>query len=219
MMLALAMATLALAPLLSEGIRWAIAKGGSAQGAVVALDAWVAVIAVGVVLFDVLPEAFEALGVMALGIAAGGAWFARIAHDGGGDRWVGIAALIGLSAHSAMDGVAITGTASAGVGVAVAAHNVPAGVAVWRAAGVHAKVALGLALAGTLAGGLVGHWGMARAEVVGPVLAAVQCVVAGSILHIVTHSSATAAAPTLWGYRAVGAVVGLGVVVAGAFWG
>ena len=100
-MLFLALASLALAPLLDAAARQA--TGGRAAGGMLALDAWMAVVASGVVLLEVMPEGIERLGVLSIVIAFVGAVLTSAAHHGGGDRWVSVAALVGLAAHSFLD--------------------------------------------------------------------------------------------------------------------
>lgn len=193
-MLLAALGSLALAPLLDAGARRAAARGGAAGSGLVALDSWIAVVACGVVLLEVMPEGIAQLGALSIAVALLGAVLTSAAHHGGGDRWLGVAALVGLAAHSFLDGLAITATAGAaafGVGLGVTLHNAPAGLAIWRTAGANAQKALGVALAATLVGGAAGHLGLLgqHAGTLTPVLTGVQCFVAGSVLHLATHAS------------------------------
>lgn len=216
MMLFAALGSLAMAPLLNAAAARAAARGGSASGGMVALDGWMAVVASGVVLLEVMPEGMERLGALSIAIALLGAALTSAAHHGGGDRWVGGAALLGLAAHSMLDGVAITGATGAaafGAGLAVTLHNAPAGVAIWRTAGRYAPRALGVALAATALGGLLGKLGYVagHGDAFTPLLTGVQCFVAGSVLHIATHAShnAPASTPRRAVFSALGAIAGV----------
>ena len=190
MMLVAALLSLGLAPVLHEAAERGAKRGGWAVGGMHALDTWMAVVASGVVLLEVMPESVEHLGVYAIAVALLGAVLTNAAHHGGGDRWVGVAALLGLSAHSLLDGAAIATAGATSVGLAVTLHNAPAGVAIWRAAGKHAPRVLLIAGISTLAGAAIAHLGFDATATLGtltPALTALQCFVAGSVLHIVTH--------------------------------
>lgn len=193
-MLLAALGSLALAPLLDAGARRAAARGGAAGSGLVALDSWIAVVACGVVLLEVMPAGIAELGAVSIAIALLGAVLTSATHHGGGDRWLGVAALVGLAAHSFLDGVAITATAGAaafGAGLGVTLHNAPAGLAIWRTAGSNGRKALGVAIAATIVGGAVGHLGLLGEHegTLTPLLTGVQCFVAGSVLHLATHAS------------------------------
>ncbi len=225
-MLLLALIPLAVAPALDAGARRVLA-GDRASERLSALDAWMAVVVSGVVLLDVLPEGIEELGIYAIVVAFVGAVLTSAAHHGGGDRWLGIAALVGLGAHSFLDGVAIESANAAsalGIGAAIALHNTPAGVAIWRAAGRHGPPVLALAICATLLGGAAGGFGVATGGPgIAPLLAGIQCFVAGSVLHIATDAAmprarppAPTGAPARPGaaarWSAVGALVGAATV-------
>ncbi len=217
MMLFAALLSLGLAPVLHEAAERGARRGGWAVGGMQALDTWMAVVASGVVLLEVMPESVEHLGVYAIAVALLGAVLTNAAHHGGGDRWVGVAALLGLSAHSLLDGAAIATAGATSVGLAVTLHNAPAGVAIWRAAGKHAPRALAVAGLSTLAGATIAHLGFASTSTLSaltPMLSALQCFVAGSVLHIVTHvhprvdSNGAAPPPNTAGWTAAGGLVG-----------
>lgn len=220
-MLLAALGSLALAPVLDAVARRAAARGGAAGSGLVALDSWIAVVACGVVLLEVMPEGIAELGAVSIAIALLGAVLTSAAHHGGADRWLGVAALVGLAAHSFLDGLAITASAGAaafGAGLGVTLHNAPAGLAIWRTAGTNAHKALGVAMVATLVGGAVGHLGLLgeQATTLTPLLTGVQCFVAGSVLHLATH--ANRGSPTLPRGGAVasalGAIVGTLTVAA-----
>ena len=217
MMLFAALLSLGLAPVLHEAAERGARRGGWAVGGMQALDTWMAVVASGVVLLEVMPESVEHLGVYAIAVALLGAVLTNAAHHGGGDRWVGVAALLGLSAHSLLDGAALATAGATSVGLAVTLHNAPAGVAIWRAAGKHAPRALAVAGLSTLAGATIAYLGFASTTALStltPMLSAVQCFVAGSVLHIVTHvhprvdSTGAAPPPNTAGWTAAGGLVG-----------
>lgn len=215
MVLLLAIAGLACAPLLHGAAVRASERGGWAHGGMRAFDAWMAVVAAGVVLLEVVPDGIAHLGVAAVAVALVGAVVANAVHHGTGERWVGMAALAGLAAHSLLDGVAIGvgGAATAGVGIAVALHNLPAGVAIWRAGGRNAPAVLGTAALATAVGGALARFGLhgtSGFDALAPALSALQCFVAGSILHIVTHAHAP---PTVAEPRSTAAWTAGGVLV------
>ncbi len=221
MLLLAALGSLALAPVLDAAALGAAARGGAASSWLVGLDSWIAVVACGVVLLEVMPEGIAQLGALSIAIALLGAVLTSAAHHGGGERWLGVAALVGLAAHSFLDGFAITATTAAaalGVGLGVTLHNAPAGLAIWRTAGRFARRALGVALAATLVGGAVGHLGLLgeHAATLTPLLTGVQCFVAGSVLHLSTHASHGAPSLPRGGAvaSAIGALVGTLTVAA-----
>ena len=73
MMLVAALLSLGLAPVLHEAAERGARRGGWAVGGMQALDTWMAVVASGVVLLEVMPESVEHLGVYAIAIALLGA--------------------------------------------------------------------------------------------------------------------------------------------------
>lgn len=207
-MLALILSLLALlsAPLLERSLRRpAIAA---------ALDGFTATIIGGIVLLHVLPHGLEAVGWPALAALGLGLLLpAGCGRVPGGRGLVRLLATLALLAHGLLDGVALASD-SEGAGTmlaeAVVLHSLPVGLAIWRMGGAEygrgfAAWLLGLSAVAELAGFL---GAMQIPPGAGQALAVVQCLAAGSLLHVVSHGEAE-------GSRAsgVGALVGVGAVL------
>jgi uncharacterized membrane protein YraQ (UPF0718 family) len=173
-----------------------------AHWALMGLDGFIMVTVAGLVLMHVVPHSVEVAGPWALAMALAGflgpGLIERHLHRAA--RSTHLAALllacIGLLVHEFFDGVAL-GLPAAGhddessiLAIAVVLHRLPVAVTVWWLL----RPVLGAAAAaGTLAGlGLATVAGFAFAGTVAPLMEEawtgfVQCLVAGSLLHVVVH--------------------------------
>lgn len=183
------------------------------------IDALVAVLITAIVLLQVLPFGYSAVGAPALVALALGA-LAPLGGEQvpGGDGVVLLLATVGLGLHGFLDGTALVEHDDSGFGEAVAhgiiLHSLPFGLGVWRSlagrgAGLGWAVLAAVA-AGELAGYAVGAslpTGWAAA------LGALQCFVAGSLLHLLGHAASRTDYPRASGMGAL-----LGVLGAVALW-
>jgi hypothetical protein len=175
--------------------------GGRSRSLTQAIDAFVVVTIVGLVLAHIFPHSFATVGPVAIPPAALGLIAPALVH-----RWVhgrgrrealsalGLA-LLALSVHALMDGVAL---ASGGHGdthgdmitVAVVLHRLPVGIAIWWVARpalgpLAAWTALVVVSVATVAGFVLGEGAMAAASTWG--LGIFQALMAGFLLHVVSH--------------------------------
>jgi hypothetical protein len=175
-----------------------------------ALHLALSVVLLVVVVGEVLPHALEHAGIAALLAAAAGALAPFVAERGllGRGQLRGTAAVFGvlaLAAHALTDGVALgaadAATAPAvehghhfgdhGLAIAVLAHRVPDGAALWWLLAPLGTVArffgLFAASATTAAGFFVGAALLNVLDVAG--VAALQAFVAGALLHALAHGA------------------------------
>lgn len=162
------------------------------------LDGFVLVSIAGLVLIDVLPEAFETGGLMCaaflligmLGPTALEHWLTRARREA---HLVALGlAIVGLVLHSVGDGTALSGQGEGhretALALAIAIHSIPVGLVVWWllypvfGAGVPAFALIAMCTAtvagfvfGVQLGGLLGAQGWAW----------FQALIAGSILHVI----------------------------------
>ena len=193
MLLALSIAVLAAGPLLITFVQ-------RFSPVLLALDGFVLVAVGGLVLADVIPHALAhgggvAVPIVLLGLL-GPAFLEKGLHRAA--HHVHTAALLlgltGLMLHAGIDGVALSGAQgpdiSENLAIAVLLHRLPEGLTIWWLLRpvYGARVALGtLALvAGATAAGmtLAGHDGIAAS---GTLLALIEALVGGSLLHVVIH--------------------------------
>ena len=158
---------------------------------------------IGVAVFGaLLPWGVQVVGwPLALAILGGGIVGGYLAHRFPqlGDA-VNAFAFVGLALHALVDGVALAGTATS-LGWAVVAHNVPVGLALWRAVSpTSPRLARGALLFSafiTVAGWfLAAH--VSELEGAAP-LAVLQLAAGGMLLHAAWHLAAHA-----WGHRSGG---------------
>lgn len=223
----LSIVALALAPLLHS-------LAHKARSALDVLDGFVLVTISGIVLMHIIPHAVESEGWIALLVALAG-----LLGPGMTERAMGrlakpahvVALLLAVAAvavHTFMDGAALGATvAQQGqaqartFAIAVILHRIPEGLMIWwlvrPSYGVGAAAGL-LAVVG--ASTSIGFFG-GHALLVGAAtrwLALFQALVAGSLLHVVTHRphpiirQSDRGNPRRW--SAVGALAGLGVLAA-----
>ncbi|WP_196138081.1 hypothetical protein [Aliikangiella sp. G2MR2-5] len=159
----------------------------------------VLVIISGVILLDILPDSYKSIGIIALLLAAAG--FAgptliERTFRGAADTthkmtlYIG---LLGLMLHALMDGAAIQSEASHGANgltLAILVHRLPVGLTIWWLL----KPILGerYALLMLLGMGLFTFAGYFLYQTIGQyddraIFAAVQSIVAGSLLHVVIY--------------------------------
>lgn len=207
-MLALVLCLLALgmAPVLDVPLRRFAGVG-------TALDSLSAVLIAGIVVGEVVPYGVAALGWPALLVAAAGAavpigcgWLPD------GHSLIRVLAAVALFVHGALDGAGLAASnAGHGLAAAVVLHTIPLALAVWRGVAPHRGAwAAGALLAGSGAGTIAGYH--FAAAVLGPAsgaLAVAQCLVAGSLLHVIAHSTGGAARPS-----GIGAMLGAAAVIA-----
>lgn len=207
-----------------------------AHWALLGLDGFIMVTVAGLVLMHVVPHSVEVAGPWALGMALAGflgpGLIERHLHRAARSTHLAtlLLACIGLLVHEFFDGVAL-GLPEAGHGhddessilaIAVVLHRLPLAVTVWWLL----RPVLGAAAAaGTLAGlGLATVAGFAFAGTVAPLMeeawtGLLQCLVAGSLLHVVVHRPPPLAPPAAGPqrgnlYAGLGALLGV-LAVAG----
>jgi hypothetical protein len=161
------------------------------------LDGFVLVSITGLVLLDVLPEAFGegglwSLGFLALGLLGPTALEHGLARVRRGAHLLALGlAIVGLVLHSLGDGAALVGEAAhthGALGLAIAIHSVPVGLVVWWLLyPVFGAWLPALALAAMCAGTVTGYLlGVSVAGLLGTAgWAWFQALVAGSILHVI----------------------------------
>jgi uncharacterized protein len=188
-----------------------------AQWALLALDGFIMVTVAGLVLAHVVPHSVAAAGPWALGMAlvgfVGPGLIESHLHRAARSTHLAtmLLACVGLVVHEFFDGVAL-GLPAAGpehghgqhddgtiLAIAVVLHRLPVAVTVWWLL----RPVLGaVAAAGTLAGlGLATVAGFAFAGRVEPMMGEawiglLQCLVAGSLLHVVVHRPPPLATPS-----------------------
>jgi hypothetical protein len=213
---------------------------GRAPVARAAMEGFVVVSVVGLVLVHILPGSVELGGLAALAAAAAGVivpvamhrgFHAR--HDHGEDRHSHrhdgrevsaalVFALNALAVHAFLDGLSLTGWALQDPGatslvVAVLLHRIPAGMAVWwfaqpRVGGAGAVGVLLLLCLATWAGFALVPGGLAAAS--GRGLGLFQALMAGSLLHVALDHGPHEPHARRGVAGAVGAVAGALVLVA-----
>lgn len=204
--LVLSLAVLAMAPVLDVPLR-------RFAGAGTALDSLSAVLIAGIVIGEVVPYGVSALGWPALLVAAAGAavpigcgWLPE------GTSLVRALAAVALFVHGALDGAALSSsTVGYGLGAAIVLHTIPLGLAVWRGvAPFRGGWMAGALLAGSGLGAVIGyHFATAVLGPASGALAVAQCLVAGSLLHVIAHATGGDARTS-----GVGALLGAFAVVA-----
>lgn len=154
------------------------------------LDAALGVAIAGAVFGAVLPWGAEVLGWgEALVVLVAGAAVGLVAHrfPALGDA-VNAFAFVGLALHALVDGVALAGTATT-MGLAVVAHNLPVGLALWRTVGPGqpqlARLALLFSAFITVAGWMLAAH-VAEAASAAP-MALLQLAAGGMLLHAAWH--------------------------------
>ncbi len=170
----------------------------------------------------VVPEAAGTLGIwvllpLGIGLALPG-WLARAEHAGA--RSVTVAALLGLTVHAGLDGLALARSAGPSaqhaLGLAVALHRLPVSVATWwMVRSAHGRRAaagvLGVVGLATLLGFAAGSTALPEG---GALPAAVQALVAGSLVHVAAHRTAGPGRPAPR-VEALGFLAGLALVALG----
>lgn len=148
-----------------------------------------------IVLLHVLPEGWETVGLVAPAMLALG-WMLPLGFErlpglaGARERVVVVFAAIGLVVHSLLDGIALEHAQEPLLPLAIVLHTVPVGVIAWRGARAVANDAvaagvLALAALATVSGFIGGA--QLLPESAGSVLAAFQCLVGGTLLHVLGH--------------------------------
>ncbi len=195
------------------------------------LDGFVLASVGGIVVADVLPEALQRGGVLALLLVAAGlmgpGWLeTRLQRAATAVHTLALVmGVLGLALHAALDGAALAGASDAqaqGLATAVLLHRLPEGLTIWwllaptQGPRIAALVLLGVAAATATGFGLAAAAsGIAET---GP-LAWVQALVAGSLLHVVFHrtqhvdAAPQTATPGRQWAGGVGALLGLGLLV------
>ncbi|MBM4358827.1 MAG: hypothetical protein FJ096_12050 [Deltaproteobacteria bacterium] len=179
---------------------------GDRRGPLAALDGFIVVALLGLVLLEVLPEAFEHAGSLAVVAAVVGLAMPRLlegrlhvaeGHLHGAVTW---GAVLGYSVHAVLDGAALDGaTSSLALGLGVALHRVPVGVTIgWLIRPRHGV--RGAVLAVTLIGAAtaLGYLGAGRLVGALPLgtLGLFQALVGGSLLHVVAGHAHHGAEPS-----------------------
>lgn len=161
-----------------------------------AVDGFVLVAVVGLVMLHVLPEAVEVAGTGALVAAAVGLILPLLAeraramsHDASHGVVLAVA-FAGLMLHTSLDGVGLAG--SDGLGLAVVVHRIPVGLGVWWLVRPQFGRRWALAVLVALCGATALGYGL-QSTVVAPGgvvwVQIIQALVAGSLLHVVLHQS------------------------------
>ncbi len=196
--------------------------------AMAALDSFVLVAVIGMVLFEIVPTALEmsglpallalACGLLAPSVAEGPFHMAsRKAH-----RTAMGLAVVGMAFHAFADGIALGAAHSFatghGVEVAVIAHQLPVAMAVWwllRPVGLRiAAIALGSIAVATVTGFLAAEPSM---NLFAPELQGwFQAFIGGLLLHVISHGQPghRRGGPPLKVATAVGALAGFGLLAA-----
>ncbi|MEJ2540485.1 MAG: hypothetical protein P8188_11015 [Gemmatimonadota bacterium] len=163
------------------------------------LDGFVMVAVPGLVFFHVVPEAVAhrdlALGfALAAGLAAPGT-LERLTRDVAGrtDQLALVLGISGLAVHALLEGAALTplsGLGDLGLGLAVALHRIPVGLAVWwlvrERAGDRAALAAVLGVVAISAVGFAGG-GPLVGLVSGGAVELYQAFVGGTLVHVAFH--------------------------------
>ncbi|MCA8976089.1 MAG: permease [Planctomycetes bacterium] len=194
-------------------------------GSSVALDSFCLVTISGFVLLHVLPECAEQAGWLVLPLAFGGFLLPTLAErtlhgsQPGVRGIVLVLALLGMAAHTTLDGFFLTdGSHHEGHGHthshevtawAIILHRIPAGIGIWwivpRTLGTLAAVLVSLVvIGGTLFGYFLGVNLLNETSQRG--LALLQALLAGSLLHVVLHAHIPA--PREQGRFRVASVIG-----------
>lgn len=175
--------------------------GARSRSLTQAIDAFVVVTILGLVLAHIFPHSFAAVGPVAIPPAALGliapALVHRWLHERGRREAVSALglALLALSVHALMDGVALAGgghgdTHGNMLTVAVVLHRLPVGIAIWWVArpalgAVAAWSALVVVGVATVLGFALGEDAILDASAWG--VGIFQALMAGFLLHVVAH--------------------------------
>lgn len=148
-----------------------------------------------IVLLHILPEGWETVGLLAPAMLAVG-WSLPLVFErlpgltGARETVVVVFAAVGLVVHSLIDGMALEHAQEPWLPLAIVLHTVPVGVIAWRGARAVANDGAGVGVLVLAALATVGGFfgGAALLPVsAGPVLAAFQCLVGGTLLHVLGH--------------------------------
>ncbi|MBL9003866.1 MAG: permease [Myxococcales bacterium] len=180
-------------PILQRSFRWVGA-------ALAALDGFVLLLVLGIVLGLLLPQAYEAAGWPALPLAVVGYLSVRkielLKHVGGqrAHKVAVVLGLLGFALHEFLDGLALAmGKGEHGsealLPLAIVLHRVPIGLSVWW---LLRRLGSGWSIAGLVLVALstVLGYGVSQQieiSVGGPALGVFQSMVAGALLHVVLH--------------------------------
>lgn len=193
--LALTLGTTAAAPLTDKLLR-AHPRAESLIDAL--LQVWIA----GILLLHAIPHALQEGGALALAALLAGGVLGLASHRG--ERTLVGLALVGLLLHGLTDGAALA--TEAHLSVAVVLHTLPVALAVWRIASIRSRSAgisaLLLTMIATLAGFVATDYALAGSE--GALFAAMECLIAGILLHVIGHLSPSRYTPA----SGIGAVIG-----------
>ncbi len=168
---------------------------GERRGPLAALDGFIVVALLGLVLLEVLPEAFEHAGPLAVGAAVVGVALPRLLEgrlhvaEGQLHGAVTWGAVFGYGVHAVLDGAALVGeTSSLALGLGVVLHRVPVGVTMWWLVrpryGVRGAAVAVAWIGATTALGFFGAGKLVAALPLGT-LGLFQALVGGSLLHVV----------------------------------
>ena len=193
--LLIALAALALGPLVLNGLR-------DRPGLASALDGFVVVSITGLVFLHFVPQAIEQQNLAVLACLAVG-FLAPVVlerltrnHHDRVDRWGLVLGLTGLGVHAALDGAALGTAEAGGTGapfvLAIILHRLPVGIGVWwlattvvgRRGGI---VALGSLMTATAIGFFIGSAATELHGAMGPV-ELYQALVGGALVHVVMHA-------------------------------
>ncbi len=217
----LSVATLFVGPLAHRALR-------RTSTALRALDGFVFVAIGGIAVVSLIPSALTArelgkVGIAAIAILLLRAFERAVGHRRGAHQTALVLAMVGLASHGALDGVALAGVGTTRplVGVVVALHHLPVGLAVWwlirptRGPAVALAVLAGIGAA-LFAGFLLGAPLRHALESGGADLS--QALFAAVLLHVVFHGPAGCdeqATPTRRGDFAegLGGLLGLGLIL------
>lgn len=191
-----------------------------------AVDGFVLIAVVGLVMLHVLPDAFEVAGIWAL-LAAGVGLFlplvvekVRALSHHASHGLVLAVAFLALMLHASLDGVGLGG--SEGLGIAVVLHRIPVGLGVWWLVRPQFGRRWAFAVLAALCAATVLGWSL-QASVIEPEgvlwVQVMQALVAGSLLHVLLHQSvgfhAHAERTSPWHVPgAIGAILGAMLVAA-----
>lgn len=218
-LLLLSTVALFLGPLLQRSLRWA-------KAAMAALDGFVLLLVVGIILGRLIPSAYSAAGWPSLPLAVLGYLAVRQVermHHVGGQRAHKVAVvlgLLGLAMHEFLDGLALAlghadheHTADALLPLAIVLHRIPVGLSVWwllRRLGTGWSVfgLMGIAAATALGYGVSTEF-FAHSGGVG--IGLFQSVVAGALLHVVVHEQQDQSGKHVF-FEGLGGLLALGLL-------
>lgn len=193
------------------------------------LDGFVLVTIGGLCVLHILPEILPEIGLWAFLLLGVGAflpyWAEHKLEDAGHtpERVVLIFAFLALLLHAMLDGLGLhIADENLKLAIPVVAHRFPVGLFLWWTIGANfGKKYAGLALAAVAAATILGYFTGQEIKpfLHGNAMAWIQCLLVGSLLHILFHQPAIRGQKSSKTASALGAVFGIALTVALHFLG